>query len=132
MCDSPQYDMGYDISDYESAYPPYGTVSDMDNLIAACHERGMRIILDLVINHTSHLHAWFQESRSSSDNPKRDYIWRPAKYNATGNRRPPNNWNSLFGGSVWEWDEQLGTISTCSLTSSLTSIGRIPRLGRHL
>jgi len=106
MYDSPQYDMGYDISDYESVYRPYGTVSDMDNLIAACHERGMRIILDLVINHTSHLHAWFQESRSSRDNPKRDwYIWRPAKYDSAGNRRPPNNWRGNFGGSVWEWDE---------------------------
>src|SRR5215469_1859838 len=106
MYDSPQYVMGYDISDYESVYPPYGTVDDMDNLIEGCHERGIRIILDLVINHTSHLHAWFQESRSSRDNPKRDwYIWRPAKYDVAGNRRPPNNWRGNFGGSVWEWDE---------------------------
>ena len=72
MYDSPQYDMGYDISDYESVYPPYGTVADMEWLIAACHSRGLRVILDLVVNHTSHLHSWFKESRSSKDSSKRD------------------------------------------------------------
>lgn len=107
MYNSPQYDMGYDISDYENVYPPYGTVQDMEDLIDGCHKRGMKIILDLVINHTSHLHSWFQESRSSRSSPKRDwYIWRPAKYDNGGNRRPPNNWRSNFGGSVWEWDTQ--------------------------
>lgn len=106
MYDSPQHDMGYDISNYEAVYPPYGTVSDMEELIAACHSRGMRLILDLVVNHTSNEHAWFQESRSSKDNPKRDwYIWRPAKYNEKGERMPPNNWRSFFSGSTWEWDE---------------------------
>ncbi|OOQ88779.1 Alpha-glucosidase [Penicillium brasilianum] len=107
MYDSPQYDMGYDVRDYEKVYEPYGTVADVEALIAACHERGMKILLDLVINHTSHLHAWFQESRSSKTSAKRDwYIWRPAKYDADGNRRPPNNWRSVFGGSAWEWDEE--------------------------
>lgn len=107
MYDSPQVDMGYDISDYESVYPPFGTIQDMDELIKACHDRGMRIILDLVINHTSDQHAWFKESRSSKDNPKRDwYIWRPAKYDAQGNRKPPNNWRGNFSGPVWTWDEQ--------------------------
>ncbi|PNS19631.1 Alpha-amylase 1 [Sphaceloma murrayae] len=106
MYDSPQVDMGYDISNYEAVYPPYGTVADMERLIAAAHDRGIRVLLDLVINHTSDQHAWFQESRSSKTSPKRDwYIWRPAKYDADGNRRPPNNWRSNFGGSVWEWDE---------------------------
>ncbi|GME64880.1 hypothetical protein GTA08_BOTSDO06418 [Neofusicoccum parvum] len=106
MYDSPQYDMGYDISNYEAVYPPYGTVQDMENIIEACHKRGMRVLLDLVINHTSHEHQWFKESRSSKDSPKRDwYIWKPAKYDAAGNRQPPNNWRSAFGGSVWEWDE---------------------------
>lgn len=106
MYDSPQIDMGYDISDYENVYPPYGTLSDMEELIHECHKRGMRIILDLVINHTSDQHKWFKESRSSKDNPKRDwYIWRPAKYDEQGNPKPPNNWRSNFGGSVWEWDE---------------------------
>lgn len=106
MYDSPQHDMGYDISDYENVYPPYGTVQDMEAIIAACHERGMKVILDLVINHTSDQHAWFKESRSSRNNSKRDwYIWRPARYDAAGNRMPPNNWSSFFGGSAWQWDE---------------------------
>lgn len=106
MYDSPQIDMGYDISDYENVYPTYGTVADMEELIQQCHKRGMRILLDLVINHTSDQHKWFQESRSSKDNPKRDwYIWRPAMYDDQGSRQLPNNWRSNFGGSVWEWDE---------------------------
>jgi oligo-1,6-glucosidase len=106
MYKSPQYDMGYDISDYEDVHAPYGTVADMEDLIKACHDRGMRLLLDLVINHTSHEHAWFQESKSSKDNPKRDwYIWRPAKYDADGARMPPNNWRSFFSGSAWQWDE---------------------------
>lgn len=104
--DSPQHDMGYDIRDYESVYAPYGTVVDVETLIEACHSRGMRLIFDLVINHTSDEHKWFEESRSSKDNPKRDwYIWRPAKYSADGTRMPPNNWRSFFSGSAWEWDE---------------------------
>ncbi|CZR67480.1 probable alpha-glucosidase (maltase) [Phialocephala subalpina] len=106
MYDSPQHDMGYDISNYEAVYPPYGTVADMEELIQACHSRGMKLILDLVVNHTSDEHAWFQESRSSKDNPKRDwYIWRPAKYNEKGERMPPSNWRSFFSGSTWQWDE---------------------------
>ncbi|KAL3479683.1 glycoside hydrolase [Aspergillus californicus] len=106
MFASPQFDMGYDISDYEAVHPPYGTVDDMERLITECHARSLRVLLDLVINHTSHLHAWFQESRSSKNNPKRDwYIWRPPRYDADGQRRPPNNWRAAFEGSVWEWDE---------------------------
>lgn len=106
MYDSPQVDMGYDISDYESVYPPYGTVADMDELIKQCHARGIKLILDLVINHTSDQHAWFKESRKSKDNPKRDwYIWRPAKYDADGKRHPPNNWRSNFNQPAWTWDE---------------------------
>lgn len=106
MYDSPQVDMGYDISDYESVYPPYGTVADMDQLIHQCHERGIKLILDLVINHTSDQHAWFKESRSSKTNDKRDwYIWRPPKYDANGNRQPPNNWRSNFNQPAWSWDE---------------------------
>lgn len=98
--------MGYDISDYEKVYPPYGTVKDIETIVEACHSRGMRLILDLVVNHTSDEHAWFKESRSSKDNPKRDwYTWRPAKYADDGTRMPPNNWLSFFSGSAWEWDE---------------------------
>jgi len=105
MYDSPQVDMGYDIRDYERVYAPYGTVQDMERLIAETHVRGMRIILDLVINHTSDQHQWFLESRSSKNNPKRDwYIWRPARC-VNGERKAPNNWASNFTGSVWEWDE---------------------------
>ncbi|KAK8211508.1 hypothetical protein M8818_003161 [Zalaria obscura] len=107
MYDSPQIDMGYDISDYQKVYPPYGTVADMEELIHQTHSRDMRLILDLVINHTSDQHAWFKESRSSKDNAKRDwYIWKPARYDGNGKRQPPNNWRSNFGGgSAWEWDE---------------------------
>ncbi|KAK9328272.1 glycoside hydrolase superfamily [Lipomyces starkeyi] len=105
---SPQYDMGYDISDYQDVYEKYGTVEDVEALIQGCHERGMRIIFDLVVNHTSHLHAWFQESASSKTNPKHDwYIWRPARY-VNGERLPPCNWRGFFGGSVWEWDDNIG------------------------
>ncbi|KAF2994780.1 hypothetical protein E8E13_000033 [Curvularia kusanoi] len=105
MYESPQADMGYDISDYEKVYPPYGTMQDMEQLIAECHSRGLKIILDLVINHTSDQHNWFQESRTSKHNPKRNwYIWRPGRY-VNGERKPPNNWRSNFGGSAWEWDD---------------------------
>ena len=106
MYDSPQVDMGYDISNYEEIYPPYGTVADAESLIKECHDRGMRLVFDLVINHTSNLHSWFKDSRSSKDHPKRDwYIWRPAKHDGNGQRMPPNNWRAHFGGSAWEWDE---------------------------
>ncbi|KAH8819842.1 maltase [Xylogone sp. PMI_703] len=103
---SPQIDMGYDIADYEDIHAPYGTLTDVEELIHGCHERGMKVIFDLVINHTSSLHPWFQESRKSKDSPKRDwYIWRPAKYDKDGKRMPPNNWRSHFSGSAWTWDE---------------------------
>lgn len=106
MYDSPQVDMGYDISNYEDVYRPYGTVQDMEVLLKEAHARGMKIMLDLVINHTSDQHEWFKESRSSKNNPKRDwYIWKPATYNEKGERVPPNNWRSNFGGdSAWQWD----------------------------
>ena len=105
--DSPQVDMGYDISNFEDIYPPYGTIQDMETLIKEAHALGLKIMLDLVINHTSDQHAWFKESRSSKNNPKRDwYIWRPARYTPGGERIPPNNWRSCFGGeSAWQWDE---------------------------
>ncbi|BAE65811.1 unnamed protein product [Aspergillus oryzae RIB40] len=106
---SPQVDMGYDISDYYNIYRPYGTVEDLDQLIAAIHERGMKLVLDLVVNHTSDQHRWFQEARSSKANPYRDwYIWRKPIYGEDGKPQPPNNWKSYFGGSVWEYDEPSG------------------------
>lgn len=106
MHKGPQHDMGYDISDYQDIYEKYGTMEDMDNLIKGCHSRGIKILTDLVVNHTSDEHPWFQESRSSKTNPKRDwYFWRPPKYDDKGNRHPPNNWRALFGGSAWKYDE---------------------------
>ena len=104
---SPQHDMGYDISDYRSIHPPYGTVEDVQRLIDELHSRSMRLLMDLVVNHTSSEHAWFRESRSSKTNPKRDwYFWRDPKYDAEGNRKEPNNWKSIFGGSAWHFDER--------------------------
>ncbi|GJC95800.1 alpha amylase [Colletotrichum higginsianum] len=109
MYASPQVDMGYDISDYQDVHRPYGTVHDMEILIDECHKRGMKLILDLVVNHTSDQHKWFQESRSSKDNPKRNwYIWKPPRYTPDGVRQPPTNWRSHFSGSTWEWDEATG------------------------
>ena len=97
---SPLFDCGYDVADYTGVAPEYGTLELFEKFLHEAHARGMRVILDLVLNHTSHEHAWFRESRSSRDNPKRDwYIWREGQ--AGG---PPNNWCSPFGGSAWEYD----------------------------
>jgi alpha-glucosidase len=97
---SPNDDNGYDISDYRDIMAEFGTMEDFDRLLAEVHARGMKLILDLVINHTSDEHPWFIESRSSKDNPKRDYyIWADPK-----NGAEPNNWESIFGGSAWEYD----------------------------
>ncbi|KAJ4207618.1 hypothetical protein NW759_013848 [Fusarium solani] len=104
--ESPQKDMGYDVSDYQKIYEPYGTVEDVDVLVEECHRRGLKIILDLVVNHTSTEHEWFKASRSSKSNPKRDwYIWKPARYDKNGIRHPPTNWRGYFAGSTWTWDE---------------------------
>ncbi|RMZ83272.1 hypothetical protein DV738_g1390, partial [Chaetothyriales sp. CBS 135597] len=104
MYDSPQKDFGYDIANYEAVYAPFGTLKDMDDLIAESHRLGMKIILDLVINHTSDQHAWFKESASSRTNDKADwYIWKDPKIDADGKRQPPNNWQSIFRGSAWEY-----------------------------
>lgn len=102
---SPMADFGYDISDYTAIHPLFGTMDDFDFLLEEAHRRDIRIILDLVPNHTSEKHSWFLESRSSRDNPKRGwYIWRdPAPDGGA-----PNNWLSAFGGSAWEWDENTG------------------------
>ena len=99
---SPMADFGYDISDYCDIHPLFGTMDDFDELLKAVHDRGMKLILDLVPNHTSSEHPWFKESRASRDNPKRDwYIWKDGKEDGS----EPNNWLSVFGGSAWEWDE---------------------------
>lgn len=97
---SPQFDCGYDISDYCDVAPEYGTLDEFKAFLAESHAKNIRVILDFVLNHTSHLHEWFIESRSSKDNPKRDwFIWRDGL-----NGNPPNNWQSTFGGSAWEYD----------------------------
>ncbi|WP_051663957.1 alpha-amylase family glycosyl hydrolase [Dyadobacter crusticola] len=102
---SPMADFGYDISDYRGIHPLFGTMEDFDELLHETHSRGMKLLLDLVPNHTSDQHPWFLESRSSRDNPKRDwYIWRDGGENGA----LPNNWLSVFGGHAWEWDEHTG------------------------
>jgi alpha-glucosidase len=102
---SPQADFGYDVADYCGVDPRFGTLAEFDSLLAGCHARGLKLLLDLVPNHSSEAHPWFVESRASRESPKRDwYIWRDA---AAGGG-PPNNWISDFGGSAWEWDEATG------------------------
>ncbi|PIE32895.1 glucohydrolase [candidate division KSB3 bacterium] len=97
---SPNQDNGYDISDYQDIMDEFGTLADWEELLAKLHQRGIKLIMDLVVNHTSDEHAWFVESRSSNDNPHRDYyIWRKGK-----NGNPPNNWASFFQGSAWKYD----------------------------
>ncbi len=97
------HDCGYDISDYRDINPEYGNMDDTDLLIEEVHKRGMKIVLDLVMNHTSSEHEWFKESRSSRDNPKRDwYIWRDGK--KPEGKKPPNNWDSMIAGSPWTYD----------------------------
>ncbi|TKA72639.1 hypothetical protein B0A55_05984 [Friedmanniomyces simplex] len=106
---SPQVDMGYDISDYKDIDPRYGSLEDVDELIKGLKGRGMRFMVDLVVNHTSDQHAWFLDSRSSKSAAKRDwYIWQPPKYDAEGKRQPPNNWSMILGeaNSAWTWDEE--------------------------
>ena len=102
---SPNDDNGYDISDYQAIMEEFGTMEDFDEMLAEAHKRGIRIVMDLVVNHTSDEHRWFVESRKKEDNPYHDYyIWREGK---DGNQ-PPNNWGGSFGGSAWQYDEERG------------------------
>ncbi len=102
---SPMADFGYDVADYTGVDPLFGDLEVLDRLLAGAHERNLRVIIDLVPNHTSDQHAWFQESRSSRDNPKRDwYTWADPRPDGS----PPNNWLSVFGGLAWEWDARTG------------------------
>ena len=99
---SPNDDNGYDISDYEAIMTEFGTMDDFDKMLSEAHKRGIKIVMDLVVNHTSDEHPWFVESRSSKDNPKRDYyIWKEGK-----NGKEPNNWGSAFSGPAWKYDEK--------------------------
>ena len=108
--DSPNVDNGYDISDYFAIMSDFGTMEDFDEMLETAHKHGIKILMDLVANHTSDEHPWFKESRSSKDNPYRDYyIWKdPKGFDEDGNPIPPNNWASEFGGPAWEWDEATG------------------------
>jgi alpha-glucosidase len=103
---SPQVDFGYDISDYRSIDSQYGTMEDFDRLVDEASKRHIRVMMDMVMNHTSDKHRWFLESRSSKDNPYRDwYVWRDGKgQTASSKGEPPNNWQSYFGHSAWQWD----------------------------
>lgn len=104
---SPNDDNGYDISDYRAIMSEFGTMEDWENMIAALHGNGIRLIMDLVVNHTSDEHRWFQESKKGKDNPYSDYyIWRDGK--GSDKRTPPNNWRACFGGSAWEYCEERG------------------------
>ena len=108
---SPMDDNGYDISDYTDIDPLFGTLADLDELIAELHARGMRLVMDLVVNHTSDEHPWFEQSRSSRDNPKRNwYWWRDARPGTTPGTpgAEPTNWESHFSGPTWTWDEKTG------------------------
>ncbi|GAA1166316.1 oligo-1,6-glucosidase [Ornithinimicrobium humiphilum] len=108
---SPQDDNGYDISDYQDVDPLFGTLADLDELLARAHDRGIRVVMDLVVNHTSDEHPWFVDSRSSRDSARRDwYVWRPPRPGTVGGEpgAEPTNWGSVFSGSAWEWDEATG------------------------
>ncbi len=114
---SPQDDNGYDISDYESIDPEFGTMDDMKELIRACNREDIRIVMDLVVNHTSDEHWWFQEAQKSKENPYRDfYIWRKGK-----NGQPPNDLKSNFGGSAWSIQKKrMSTIYTFTVKNNQT------------
>jgi oligo-1,6-glucosidase len=108
---SPQDDNGYDISDYQNIDPLFGSLEIFDELLAGVHERGMKLVMDLVVNHSSDEHPWFTESRSAKDNPKRDwYWWRPAREGMEPGTpgAEPTNWGSVFGGPAWQYDEKTG------------------------
>jgi alpha-glucosidase len=109
---SPMKDFGYDVSDYTNVDPMFGTLGDFDHLVKVAHDHGIRIIIDLVLSHSSDQHPWFVESRMDRANPKADwYVWAEPKPDGT----PPNNWLSIFGGSAWQWDGKRSSI-TCTIS----------------
>ena len=107
---SPNADYGYDVSDYKDIHPDYGDLEQFKKVLNKAHELGMKVIMDLVINHTSDEHFWFKEScKGGDDNPYKDYyIWRDGKIDKNGHKKLPNNWNSLFEGKAWEYNEERG------------------------
>ncbi|EMA21968.1 glycoside hydrolase family 13 protein [Haloarcula marismortui] len=104
--DSPQKDNGYDISDYQTIYDEFGTMADWEALVEEVHNRDMRLVMDLVVNHTSDQHEWFRKSRQRDPEYEDYYIWREGGTDEDGDPVPPNNWESFFGGSAWEYDEE--------------------------
>jgi alpha-glucosidase len=115
---SPMLDFGYDVSDYRDVDPMFGTLGDFDALIEKAHNLGLKVLIDLVLSHSSDQHPWFIESRETRDNPKADwYVWADAKPDGS----PPNNWLSIFGGSAWQLAVPLCATPKCS---SLTSLCR--------
>jgi alpha-glucosidase len=106
---SPQVDFGYDVSDYQAVDPLYGTLADFDRLLAAARHRNIRVILDMVLNHTSDQHPWFRDAARARDSPTHDfYVWSDGRLDAAGQPQPPNNWVSLFGGSAWAFVPAVG------------------------
>ena len=133
---SPQDDAGYDISDYQDIDPVFGTLADFDALLAAVHERGMRLVMDLVVNHTSDEHPWFVEARSGPDSAKRDwYWWRPPREGMAAGApgAEPTNWGSAFSGPAWTLDEASRRVLPAPVlaASSPTSTGRTRRSARR-
>lgn len=124
---SPNDDNGYDISNYRDIMDEFGTLDDWKQMIDGMHQRGIKLVMDLVVNHTSDEHEWFKQSRSSKDNPYRDYyIWRPGR--GKNGKKPPNNWTSRFSGSAWEYDETTNEFYLHLFSkSSPTSTGTIPK-----
>ncbi len=103
---SPMRDFGYDVADYRGIDKIFGTMQDFEEMMEKAHNLGLKVMIDLVLSHTSDEHSWFKQSRSSKDNEKADwYVWADAKYNNNGEKTVPNNWLSIFGGSAWEWDD---------------------------
>ncbi|MEX2133718.1 MAG: alpha-amylase family glycosyl hydrolase [Acidimicrobiia bacterium] len=103
--ESPMADWGYDVTDHTAIDPLFGDMKAFDSVLRSVHNRGMRLVMDLILNHTSDQHPWFVDSKSSSDNPKRDwYVWEPGT-----EEHPPNNWVSVFSGPAWSWDEAQGS-----------------------
>jgi alpha-glucosidase len=126
---SPNRDFGYDISDYRSIDPTYGTMEDFDRLVTGARARGIHLIMDLVVNHSSTEHAWFRQARTSRENPFHDYyLW-----NDGTNGKPPNNWGSSFGGSAWEWNEQTHEFYLHSFLKEQADLNwRNPRLRKEV
>ena len=120
---SPMADFGYDVSDYCDIDPMFGTLADFDKLVAEAHQRGIKIVLDLVLNHSSDQHPWFQESRQDRSNPKADwYVWVDPKPDGS----LPNNWLSVFGGPAWTFDEQRGQVVHAQLSQGTARPQLVP------